>query len=367
MKYLLSGLALLSSVVLAEDAKEKSWADKTIVERVQAYDWTKEGIIVATLLAYVASHYWGVGQNKKTVNSWVSKHRDVLDAQFAQVGTNVPGQELVVADSPTLYTTYATGRTNVKSMVARMTLKGRQNIATLLVEYGLSMFYGGFEPKDEINVLLTPHDDAKIDSFVFAVVNKNVMNSAREKNYYLSLTRTTDSEKLPPYLTFMSENHEITEHMFTPELAEAVADSEHVLQWIAVTDLPSDRPVKLEDMTSRPRVHIVLKFPRNAKEEAASQRLVNAAINMVDVAVAKGQWRPEVSRKIKAVRETELKKVQKAIDDEKAEEAAQKKAEARREEKRQLAKLSPAELRKKELKEREREQKKKMKVKRTMR
>jgi hypothetical protein len=229
----------------------------------------------------------------------------------------------------------------------------------LAMEYVMSFAMGGFEPKDVIDVFIIPAADSKFEPFIFGVVNKDYMKTARDENYYLSLTRTSDSPKLPPYMTFMSESSEITDTIFSSELSEAVheAGASHVLQAITVTDQLSDRPKSLEDAQSRPRIILTLKFPRNEAEKNASIKIVNAAINLVDVCIEKAKWRPEVARKVKATREAELKKVQKALDEVKAEELAQKKAEQKREQQESRQKLSS----KAEQKEREKEQKRQQK------
>lgn len=152
------------------------------------------------------------------------------------------------------------------------------------------------------------------------------MQTAREDNYYLSLTRTTDSEKLPIYYTFMTESAEISETMFNSELSDAIhhPNSQNVLEYLAITDQLTDRPTTLEAAAARPQIRLSMKFPSSKEDLAASQKVLNAAINMIDFAAKKGRWRPEVSRKIKNTREAEVKKVQKILDDERAEELAQR-------------------------------------------
>jgi len=183
------------------------------------------------------------------------------------------------------------------------------------------------------------------------------MKAARDENYYLSLTRTTDSAKLPPYLTFMSETNEITEAIFTSEFSDVIQDSENVLDFIAVTDQQIERPRSLEEISSHPRIVVSLKFPKSTKDQEASVRIVNAAINLVDIIATRPAWRVEVAKKIRATRENETKKVQKVLDEMKADKLALKKVELKREQQKNIAKLSPAEQSKAEQKEREKEQK----------
>lgn len=332
-----------------------AWVELSILERVLKYDWSKEAIIFGSILVFVALHYWGSTANKNKVEGWIKSHREVLDAEFAQVGTTA--STTFVKESPTVFASWATGRQNIDSLLATFTLKGRQNLITLSIEYVLGFFFGLPAPADTIDITITPNKKAPISSFVFAIVNKEIMKRAREDNYYLSLTRTTDSEKLPVNFVFMSENPEVTNSFFTPEIAEAVQTSQNVLELLAVSDQGKSRPEKVEEVAPKPSLTLSLKFPSNSEEAAISAKLLQAAIRLIDLAAEK-TLRPEVARKIKATRESEVKKIVKAQEEEKAEELAQKKADEKREQRNRIAKLSPAEQRKYEEKERKKEQKK---------
>lgn len=370
---LLSKSFLLSLFVIIEsasadllkpvNASSTEWQNMTILQRVFDYDWTKEGIILLTILGYAALYYFGVKTNNSKVNNWIEGHKEILASQFYQVGTHHPKGDLAVSDTPSTHTTYASGRENIRSLTANISLKSRQNLPTLIVETIMGMFWKIFEVKDVIEITIKP--SIELDPFIFAVVNKDIMQASRENNYYLSLTRTTDSEKLlPPYFTFMTESAEIFETLFTGDLADAIkngTDSQNVLDLLAVTDQASDRPNTLEEAAPRPEIKLSLKFPSNSEELETSKKVLNAAINLVDICASKKKWRPEVAKKIKTTREAEIKKVQKQLDEVKAEELAQKKAEKKREQQQNLSKLSPAEQRKQEQKEREKEQKRQTK------
>ncbi|KAA8912695.1 hypothetical protein TRICI_003413 [Trichomonascus ciferrii] len=350
-----------ANILQASSTTPPEWQNMTILQRLMDYDWTKEAIIGGTLLAYVALHFYGVNRNKSKVTKWINDHNEVLANQFYQVGTKHPQGDLIVSDSPTQFTTYASGRENIRNLTAAITLKNRQNIVTMFMEEVMGMFWKIFQTKDSIEIVIRP--SIGLDPFIFAVVNKEVMQAAREDNYYLSLTRTTDSEKLPIYYTFMTESAEISDAMFNSELSEAIhhPNSQNVLEYVAITDQLTDRPTTLEAAAARPQIRLSMKFPSSKEDLEASKKVLNSAINMIDFAAKKGRWRPEVTRKIKNTREAEVKKVQKLLDEEKAEELAQKKAEKKREQQQNLSKLSPAEQRKAEQKEREKEQRKQAK------
>lgn len=363
-----SGKSILASKFLQPAGggfTPEAWNAMTILQRVQAYDWTKEAVILASILAYILLHMVGVRLNRRKVTSWISANKEVLTNQFYQVGTRAGADtndllSLTEEDGATAYTTYATGRLNVQSLIVRFRLLGRQNFITLSMEYITSFFFNGFTPRDAVDVVITPDKTAskKIEPFIFAIVHKEKMRTAREDNYYLSLTRTVDSAKLPPTFTFMSEATEINEALFTEELSEAIQEAGNVLNYIAITDQASNAPSGLEDVEPQTLVAISLNYPSNEAEGRASAKLINTALNLVDHLVSKKPWRPEVARKIKATREAEIKKIQRSIEAAKAEEIAQKKAEQKREETKSERNLSQAEQKKLEQKRREKDMRK---------
>lgn len=135
-----------------------------------------------------------------------------------------PKRSLVLPYSPTSYATFATGRENIQSLTCDFDLIGRHNLITLAFEYILGFFFSVPAPEDVIKIEIVPN--AKILPFVFAIVNKNHMQSAREKNYFLSLTRTADSDKLPSSFVFMTESNELTQLLFSEDLSSAVHRSQ---------------------------------------------------------------------------------------------------------------------------------------------
>ncbi|ODQ65260.1 DUF1682-domain-containing protein [Nadsonia fulvescens var. elongata DSM 6958] len=337
------------------------WTDIGLLGRITTYNWKSEIIIVGLIAAYVCLHYFGVSLNQKKADAWFASHEPTLAKQFYQVGVTPVGaanQKHFEKDSPTEFSTYATGRVNIANFIARIELKGRHNLVVLALEYIISFFFTIPAPVDRVEIRINPSNDAQVEDFIFAVVNKDGMNDARQDNYYLSLTRTSDSDKLPINFVFMSESAEITETVFSRELKAAVKGAENVLEYLAITDLPVDRPNTLEGLKPQPRIILKTKLPTTEEEYKVSSRIIEAALNLVDSLASKAKWRPEVAKKIMATREAETKKIQKTLDAAKAEELAAKKLEAKKEQAQQSANLSPEAQRKAEQKRKEKEQRK---------
>lgn len=345
----------------------EAWAALSIQERLLHYDWSKEAFILAFIVFYVGLFYLGASFNKKKINGWVDANKAVLASQFYQIGANPVGvkdRKILVSDTPSNFTTYATGRVNIDSLTAKSKLKTRQNILTLIFEYVFSFFMDAVPvPADEVTITLKLNKSANVPDGIWAIVHKDAMRKAREDLYFLSLTKTSDSDKLPVSCVFMSENSELTEKLYNPALKELLTETAPYFRYLAITDLPAERPNKASEyekslVGATKTVVLKLNIPSGATDLAKTAQLLETAINLADTA-AKLNLRPEVAKKIRATREAEMKKVQKVADEERAEEEAEKRAAAKKEaETKAISSLSPEAQRKAEQKLREKEARK---------
>ncbi|KAK9337736.1 hypothetical protein V1521DRAFT_432959 [Lipomyces starkeyi] len=338
-----------------------------LLSRVWNYNWMNEIWFFAIVVAFIALHVIGNSWNKRKATNWMKSQLEVLRSQFFQVGfdesvttmesSNTPVSKYLKRISPVDYVFYATGRLNISMLHGKITMLTRHNIIMMVFDYVFSFLFSTEPPKDLVEIVARPTDSDKssYDGFVFAIVNKDIMKRVREESYDLSLTKTTDHPKLPVSCTVMSEAAEITETLFTPELLAAVKAAESVLQYLVISDLPVDRPKTVEEYVPTKRALLSIKIAKTPAEEQSTAQLLNAFLNTVDVAVAKAHWRPEVSRKLRATRDDEIRKLKKAADDEKAEELAKQRAKEKREQKQEIAKLTAEEQRKAQVKEREKE------------
>ncbi|KAG5363353.1 UPF0674 endoplasmic reticulum membrane protein [Yarrowia sp. B02] len=345
----------------------EAWAALSIKQRLLHYDWSKEAFIVGFIVFYVGLFFLGSSLNKKKINGWVDANKAVLASQFYQVGANPTGvkdRKILVADTPSNFTTYATGRVNIDSLTAKSKLKTRQNLLTLVFEYVFSFFMDAVPvPDDEVTITLKINRGANVPDGTWAIVHKDAMRKAREDLYFLSLTKTSDSDKLPVACVFMTESAELTEKLYNPALKELLAETQPFFRYLAITDLPADRPSKASEyekslVGSTKTVVLKLAIPSSASDLAKTAQLLEAAVNLVDAA-SKLTLRPETAKKIRATRETEIKKIQKVADEERAEEEAEKRAAAKKEaETKAISALSPEAQRKAEQKLREKEARK---------
>jgi hypothetical protein len=160
------------------------------------------------------------------------------------------------------------------------------------------------------------------DGCVWAIVHKECMKQVRDDRYDVSLTFTKDNTKLPNWLTVMSESAEITEVVLTPELAKAAEAAGDLLEYLIISDQPIERPKTLDETAPRKRVFLKYRIPSN-NDYTKLLPLFQYFLRITDQLVQVAHFRPEVLRKVKAVRDDTVKQIKKADDEEKAEERAQ--------------------------------------------
>ncbi|KAI1456742.1 DUF1682-domain-containing protein [Annulohypoxylon moriforme] len=314
-------------------------------ERYSLNDFRSEGVILAIIAVIFTLHFIGTKLNRAKSRAWIKAHASVLTSEFASVGFGGPSEQnpekLLKAKSLFEYATYATGRQNVAFMDAKLTLKKRFNPAMTLIETALSFFFDSFSaPEDSVEAVIYPFDgkeaqivpalpgaaelrskDSKsnFDGFVWAVVNKEKMKQLREERYDLSITFTKDNSKLPIWATVMSESAEITETLLTNELASAIKKAGDLFDYIIVSDQPVDKPTKMDETIPRKRLYLRYRLPSSNNYDDLAP-LLSYFVRISDHLASSAHFRPEVIRKVKAVRDENIKQIQKAAEEEKAEE-----------------------------------------------
>jgi hypothetical protein len=242
------------------------------------------------------------------------------------------------------YQTYATGRQNAAFMDATIYLKRRMNPMMMIAEQIAGMIMESVKPKPErMEAVLYAFDgkekefvppavpgseemgktksvgNSSYDAFVFAIVNKMAMRKLRDERYDLSLTFTKDHPKLPNWVTVMSESGEVTDLMLTKDLMDAVDKAGDYFEYLIVTDQPTDKPTTLNETTPKKRLQLCLRLPSNG-DYLPTLPIFQAFLRLPDFLVSSAKLRPEVKRKINAIREEEMNKLKKISDKEAEEE-----------------------------------------------
>ncbi|KAK2755014.1 hypothetical protein FQN54_006542 [Arachnomyces sp. PD_36] len=385
-------------------------------ERTSPQDFVQEAFILPFIFLVIAFHVWGTRKNRSRATSWVRAHLPTLQKEFAVVGfggvRKAPSVDSVQADgllkataateelvdpvtllkekTATEFGTYATGRQNVAFVDISIQLLKRYNPVLYLADYIVSIFFDGWPTpvekvdlvtytfdgkekelvpvpagdKDSLDIKTPKGGNSSYDGFVWAIAHKNAMRKLRSERYDVSMTFTKDNPKLPAWTTVMSESAEITDTLLTPELIKAVEQAGESLEYLIITDQPIDKPTKIDETTPKKRLHLSLLLPSSTTTEAYTPTLplFTTFLRLPDQLASMAHFRPEVMRKLRSVREEEIKKLRRADEDEKAEERKIAAEKLKKEERERLLRGMSAEEQKKYLeREREKEVKKGMK------
>ncbi|KAL2256517.1 hypothetical protein VTK26DRAFT_1541 [Humicola hyalothermophila] len=367
-------------------------------ERYTWSDFKSEGIILSIIAVVVVLHLIGARLNRSKAKKWIRAHAAPLSAEFAVVGfSGVPpsaadkkddellqalaqssalqGDNLLKEKSLFEFATYATGRANVAFLDVKLTLLKRFNPLTAFFETAIGFFWESIgQPRDVVEAVLYPFDgkeallvpglpgaaelrskDSKstYDNFVWALVHKECMRQVRDDRYDVSLTYTKDNSKLPNWLTVMSESAEITDALLTPELIKAAEAAGDAFEYLIVSDQPVEKPKTLNETAPRKRVFLKYRIPSN-NDYTSLLPLFSYFLRITDLLVQVAHFRPEVARKVKAVRDDMIRQIQKADEESRAEERAQERERAKKAKRDQELNALDAKAQKKYL-ERERE------------
>jgi len=341
-------------------------------ERTQLSDFQMEAVLIPFILLALLVHFWGTKTNRRKARKWMAVHAPLLESEFALVGfhqipkitpypeggqaqglleasakltgDNLP-DDLLKEKTAWEYETYASGRQNVAFVDVKILLKRRMNPFVLAAEEITGMFFESIKPKPErMEAVIYTFDgkekdfvpppvpgsaeiekprsvgaNSSYDPFVFAIVNKMVMRKLRDDRYDLSLTFTKDHPKLPDWVTAMSESAEVTEMMLTKELISAVTAAGDLLEYLIVTDQPTDKPTTLNETIPKKRIHLSLRLPSDGNY-LPTLPLFQAFVRLPDFLAASAHFRPEVKRKVTTIRESEKAKLKKVSDKEAEEE-----------------------------------------------
>ncbi|KAJ5619759.1 hypothetical protein N7510_003743 [Penicillium lagena] len=307
------------------------------------------------IIAILLVHFWGTRKNRRRAKDWAQAHAPVLQKEFAVVGFDgiprvsteggdsldvelVNPEEVVQEKSAHEFTAYASGRQNVAFVDVALKMPKRYNPVTYLVEYLFSFFFETWEvPSERYEALLytfdgkekdlvpvAANDSLKVqpstyDGFIWAVVHKSHMKKFRTDRYDASMTFTKDNPKLPPWVTVMTENAEISDILLSTELIKAIEDAGSNFEYLIVTDQPLDKPIKYETVP-RKRVQLSVNLASSVAGYASTLPLFTQFLRFGDRLVASAHFRGEVMRKIRNAREEEIKKIRRLEEEDKAEE-----------------------------------------------
>lgn len=329
----------------------------TLWQRMKTADWRLELFTLIFTIVFVVFYKGGDLYNYSKVSAFLAGVKDVFEQNFFLFG--VGDGKLYVKDSSESYSAYASGRENIAKVNIQFRLAPRQNIFI----WGMEALFGFFTdsvppPEDRVDIVVTPSVD--YENFITAVVSKLGMNEYRKLNYYLSLTKTSDSPLLPESFVFMSENNEYQEKTFTDKFAASLKlPMATWLRYVAFTDQPVEKPEAIRDLLPVRRVVISAKLATGKEELAQLSELLAAVFDIIDQ-IASGEitFRNGAALKIVRAREAEIAKIKKNEELAKEEQLAEERAKIKKQERDAYRQLSREEQLKQDKKAQEKKQRK---------
>ncbi|OBA20076.1 DUF1682-domain-containing protein [Metschnikowia bicuspidata var. bicuspidata NRRL YB-4993] len=335
-----------------------------LLQRLQLADWRLELFTAFTCVIFFFLYKFGDLYNTKKVSTFLQGVLGVFEENFHLFG--VGNGKLFEKDSSENFASYASGRENISRVNLVFRLAPRQNFFIWVMELIFSFFTESVStPEDKVDIVISPSAD--YENFISAIVSKLGMNEYRRLNYYLSLTKTSDSASLPESFVFMSEANDFQEKTFTERLAKSLNLSmASYLRYLAFTDQPIDRPQVIRDLIPQRRIVLSVKLVSGKQQLAEISEVLAAVFEIIDK-ISSGEitFRAESSKKVVKTRDAEVAKIIKAEEAMKQDDLAEEKARLKREEKERFRRMSREEQERAEKKANEKKQRKlqkKMKV-----
>ena len=282
----------------------------------------------------------------------------------------------MVQHANTWLSTFATGRSAIDSVSVRAHLLPRNNPMSMLMDFVVGLAFPSLVNNDSneyCEVIVKPNgiyvatENSKINTnaqellaskfkFITSIVNKSFMSDARDKNYFLSLTLTSENNTLSEEYVYMSElnqlNTFIMHYAKGKDVNEILQKATKFLQFISFTDLPVDRPLSAAEWEAKqePRVIIRSNFPTSQFEIDLLKEITSLVVEVVDNFTRDLVNKTpdllitaEFQKKAKHLRTQELSKIVKEAKEAEAEELKEKRQDAERQRIRQLRKTGEQE------------------------
>ncbi|KAG8895213.1 hypothetical protein FRC00_007750 [Tulasnella sp. 408] len=319
-----------------------------------------EGMILAVVFVYLISGILGTRFNSTRVNAWVKAHVALYEAQFARPGN----EDHILADGPTDYMLFSTGRRAVAYLQTVFNLFPRQDILQAAYEFGWSMVDLEYS-RDDVVTLDFKLSAESAPAFIFGIVSKYHLKQTRKERFDLTyFTKTTESSLLPPNACLMSEHVDVTELVLKSsagtKLLSKLSDPtiNRYFRSFVITDQPEKRPVTGPIPASKKERHVILSLNLPPKSESGvTIPLVQAVFDLIDWLDTKPTFKDEhIARKLVKAR-TELdatlaKEFAEPTEEEKEAAEDAKRAAKRKAEEEKLAGMTVEQQRKYEEKER---------------
>ncbi|KAG5831881.1 hypothetical protein ANANG_G00284970 [Anguilla anguilla] len=184
-----------------------------------------EIILVMGLLAYIIAYLIGKRRNSWLAQAWFSSHRELLERNFALVGDDGSGAEVVSSGkllpvSEHIYSLWCSGRLCCEGMLVQLRLLKRHDLLDVLARM--------MRPAcDQVHVKVTLSEE-DMDTFVFALGTRKAVARMQKEMQDLSelcgdKPKSGAKYGLPESLAILSEMGEVTEGVLDSKILRTVS------------------------------------------------------------------------------------------------------------------------------------------------
>ncbi|XP_064171749.1 PAT complex subunit CCDC47-like isoform X1 [Anguilla rostrata] len=239
-----------------------------------------EIILVMGLLAYIIAYLIGKRRNSWLAQAWFSSHRELLERNFALVGDDGSGAEVVSSGkllpvSEHIYSLWCSGRLCCEGMLVQLRLLKRHDLLNVLARV--------MRPAcDQVHVKVTLSEE-DMDTFVFALGTRKALARMQKEMQDLSelcgdKPKSGAKYGLPESLAILSEMGEVTEGVLDSKFSHYLVNHADKIESIHFSDQFSGSKLIQEDgqPLKLPETKKTLLFTFNGKKLIIDKYFVDA-------------------------------------------------------------------------------------------
>ncbi|PWN49003.1 hypothetical protein IE53DRAFT_388791 [Violaceomyces palustris] len=344
-----------------------------------------EAVLLSVSFLFLLVHLVGKSRNRLLANRWAKAALPILDQEFALVARGAGGKSKSGGDDDGDILTwngggsaliYASGRRNVESLHALITLKPRHDPMERLYNflYDTATAETVSSSRDLITLSFTlPQSEPDNLCGVFGVVDKSELRTTRMGRFDLSFAKVNENESatssrgISNRWAIMSESNDLTDQILGEEGRKGEEQRDRIglaklleseagqrLESLILSDQPSQRPTQgpLKPEQRWRRITATIRLSKVAREVKESVEILQCCLNLSDALCSSNNNRSNGGIKLKTETINKLKRTRQEVDKELMEEVTkeareeeeERKSEAKRKaEREKLEKLSPAE------------------------
>ncbi|KAK3109192.1 hypothetical protein FSP39_025062 [Pinctada imbricata] len=195
-----------------------------------------EILMLAGLGVYFLNFLQGKNKNHRLAQTWLSAHKDILDANFSIVGDDGTSKEVqggtLMKESENVYALWCSGRSCVEGMLVELKFLKRQDL--------ISTIAGMFKPASDQIQIQVDLDQKVMDKFVFAIAQKR--SATKLHKDMVDLSQFTEKKNvdrkvdIPSCFQVMSEIGEATNAILDKKVCQVLQKYESCVEYMHFSD-----------------------------------------------------------------------------------------------------------------------------------